>query len=138
MMTEAEQDAWCDARREDVIEHLAQQEGLTHGEVGDWPAWHFAPYVSLWAVESVASPGMVGWWAIAGDVPTDYCSAADCQHPRLAVARIAETWLDAVANTEPGAETLAGTSLAASLGPTVAGRAALLLKMAADDSAWTE
>jgi hypothetical protein len=67
-------DAWddrddekrCDARRREVVEYLGRQP-LRFGEVGDWPAWHVAPCVSVWAVESVSEPGIVGWWVICGD-----------------------------------------------------------------------
>ncbi|WP_353072428.1 DUF4826 family protein [Tunturiibacter gelidoferens] len=42
-----------------VTEYLAK-EGLDHGKVGSWPAWHLVPYVSIWAVESLLAPGHVG------------------------------------------------------------------------------
>lgn len=61
---------WCKAQRLQVIEYLSSQ-SLLHGEVGEWPAWDVYPYVSIWAVESIKRPGFVGWWAIAGDLPTD-------------------------------------------------------------------
>jgi len=138
-MTEADEDAWCEERRAEVAEYLAQQEDLVHGRIGDWPAWHFAPYVSMWAVESVTMPGMVGWWAICGDVPTDCCSAAsECAHPRAAMKQMAQGWIEAVMNTEQGAPTIAGTRLSANLAPKLAGKASLLLKMAADDELWAE
>src|SRR5437764_5727586 len=52
--------------------------------IGDWssdvcssdlslePRWFLSPYVAVWAVRSRANPDRVGWWAISGDLPTDY------------------------------------------------------------------
>jgi hypothetical protein len=82
---------WCAGCRRTVTEYLAK-EGLDHGEVGSWPAWHVVPYVSIWAVESLLAPGYVGWWAICGDLPTDYLSSATIKHPRKAMLAFADTW----------------------------------------------
>jgi len=87
----AVEEQWCDERRQQVIGYLAKQ-GLKHGEVGEWPAWHIPPYVSVWAIESLVSPGCLGWWVICGDLPTDYISASDIYHPREAMRAIAERW----------------------------------------------
>jgi hypothetical protein len=67
---------WCDARRADLSAYLARA-GVAHGLIGERPAWHIAPYVSRWAIESVARPEWIGWWVIAGNLPTDYISSAD-------------------------------------------------------------
>jgi hypothetical protein len=69
------EEKWCAECRRQVRRYLAG-ESVQHGRIGSWPAWHVAPYVSVWAIESRARPGCVGWWAICGDVPTDYESAA--------------------------------------------------------------
>jgi len=54
---------------------------------GDVPAFHVSPYVSLWAVRSKKTPDAVGCGIIAGDLPTDYLSAAEnAAHPRTALA----------------------------------------------------
>ena len=85
--------AWnlTDERRAQVTAYL-QREGVEHGHVGEWPAWHVAPYVSIWAIESKKRPDWIGWWVICGDLPTDYISAAQIQHPREAIRSIAEEW----------------------------------------------
>jgi hypothetical protein len=83
--------SWEAEQRQNVAAYL-KVEGLTHGEIGTDPAWAVYPYVSVWAVESVRSPGWVGWWAISGDLPTDYCSADGARDPRSAVQRVAESW----------------------------------------------
>ena len=79
---------WCADRRVEVADYLAA-EGVAHGQIGAWPAWHVAPYVSVWAIESKRKPGWVGWWVLCGDLPTDYVSAATIKHPRKAVEAFA-------------------------------------------------
>jgi hypothetical protein len=49
-MNETEE-KWCFSRLEDVQNYL-EREGVKHGRVGEWPAWHLQPYVSVWAIES--------------------------------------------------------------------------------------
>lgn len=50
------EERWCMARRDEVGEYL-QRQGLSHGEIGEWPAWHVAPISSIWAIESLKAPG---------------------------------------------------------------------------------
>ena len=69
-------------------------EKVDHGGVGEWPAFHVDPYVALWAVQSKRTPGAVGWWAISGDLPTDYISSSDGRHPREALRAISRSWFE--------------------------------------------
>jgi hypothetical protein len=55
----AVEERWCESRRVEVVDYL-RREGVGHRRVGEWPAWHVAPYVSVWAVESRTRPGWVG------------------------------------------------------------------------------
>jgi len=96
-----EEEMWCDARRAQVVEYLSLQD-LTYGAVGDVPAWRVFPYVSLWAVESGAYPGQVGWWVICGDCPTDYVTCEGERTPRSAVRAFAARWLEAADFLEKG------------------------------------
>jgi len=137
-LTEQEEEAWCAEQREEVAAYLASQDGLTHGEIGAWPAWHVAPYVSIWAIESVVRPGAVGWWAIRGDLPGDYCSSTDRGHPRLALRHFADSWRREVDETADGAETIGRTGLPAHLAPLLQARAELLAKWADDDALWPD
>lgn len=93
----AVEEHWCGERRKDVSEYLAR-EGLKHGEIGSWPAWHVVPYVSLWTIESLLAPGNVGRWAICGDLPTDCLSASAAKHPRKAMLAFANTWKEVAAS----------------------------------------
>lgn len=132
---------WCDACRQQVIDYLESQ-GLIHGEVGEWPAWHVAPYVSVWAVESLVRPRWVGWWVICGDLPTDYVSADSIKHPRQAMQAIAERWKELSEYMARGEEypgiTLGPPETWPELAPLLRTRSELLTQFAEDDSLWEE
>jgi hypothetical protein len=136
------EERWCASQRAAVTEYLRSQ-GLRHGAIGEWPAWHLAPLVSVWAIESLARPGWIGWWAISGDLPTDYLSAADMnppQHPRKAIRALAERWLSLVHAWEQGRDSeemrITGPHPPRELAPLLAARAKLLLEWTEDDSLW--
>ncbi len=137
----AGEEAWCLAQRTQVERYL-QTEVPEHGEVGEWPAWHLAPYVAIWAIESVAHPGGIGWWVISGDLPTDYCSAEQSRHPRDAMRAFAVRWNELAAlmkRSEAHPTMTIGTPedwpLLASL---LEARAGILQDWAADDALWAE
>lgn len=133
------EEKWCEERREEVAAYL-QREGVEHGCIGEWPAWHVAPYVSVWAIEGKKSPGCVGWWCICGDLPTDYVSAETIKYPREAVRSIAEEWRRLARLMVDGQEDpdtrIGRPEDRATLGPMLDSRAATLLKWADDDSLW--
>lgn len=95
------EETWCNSRREEVIEYLQAQQ-VIHGAVGEWPAWHVAPYVSIWAIESKINPGWIGWWVISGDLPTDYISADSIKHPREALLAFSNRWREMASYMERG------------------------------------
>jgi hypothetical protein len=137
-----DEERWCDEQRTRVAEYL-RSEGVEHGRIGEWPAWHVLPYVSIWAIESRARPEWIGWWVICGDLPTDYISAADIiapQHPRLALRVIAERWLKQVEAWNDGQEfegvRIPGPHSNRELAPLLKSRAELLVQWADDDSIW--
>ena len=44
------EEQWCEARRAEVAAYLEREgvvHGRMHGRIGEWPAWHVAPYVSV-------------------------------------------------------------------------------------------
>jgi hypothetical protein len=135
----AVEEGWCAQRQAQVLDYL-QRQGVKHGRVGEWPAWHIPPYVSIWAIESAARSDWVGWWVICGDLPTDYISADKFEHPRDALRAIAERWLDAAARmqrgeTHPTAQF--GSTLSQSeLMPLLEKRGGILLKWSNDDACW--
>ena len=133
--------AWCDDQRAVVIDYLARQQ-IEHGKVGEWPAWHIQPHVAVWAVESAIRPGWVGWWAISGDLPTDYTSCGAERHPRAGLRDIAERWRAAALLMGKG-KTVSDWSVGApeqrrELAPLLAARAETLLSFAADDALWSD
>ncbi len=130
---------WCAEGRKTVVTYL-HRELPAFGEVGAWPAWHVAPYVSVWAVESVVRPGHVGWWVIHGDLPTDYVSSQGNPTPREAVATIAERWRRLAALMEAGQThpdmSVGSHANARELAPLLKKRSATLADWARDDSNW--
>lgn len=138
---DAAEEQWCDARRADVAEYLLR-EGVEHGEVGDWPAWHVFPYVSIWAIESKRAPGQVGWWAIAGDLPTDYVSAGNVKHPRDAVRAFADRWdslsVDLANGKGNDAMRIGKPEDWPKLAPMLKARAGVLRGYADDDRIWSD
>lgn len=133
---------WCAAQQKIVVDYLRSQE-LKHGRIGEWPAWHIAPYVSIWAIQSLERPEWIGWWTICGDLPTDFISAADVkppQHPRKALRVIGRNWLEVVKARKNGREIentrFGDPSFRAELGPLLESRATQLMAWADDDSLW--
>jgi hypothetical protein len=138
------EERWCEQQRQCVADYLHSQ-GVEHGRIGEWPAWHLAPYVSIWAIESRVRPEWIGWWVICGDLPTDYISAADLeppQHPRRAMRAIAQFWLKAVDAWSQGLDyegfQIPGPHSHQGLAPLLEARAKLLVGFADDDSLWEE
>jgi hypothetical protein len=137
----AVEEAWCAQRRAEVAAYLERQ-GAVHGRIGEWPAWHIAPYVSIWAIESVQSPGWVGWWAICGDLPIDYMTAGKIRHPREALRGFSRSWSDLasrMARGEADPENAIGPPEKwPELAPLLEVRARLLSEFAGDDSLWED
>ena len=134
------EEQWCNERRREVSAYL-QRQGVAHNQIGEWPAWHVAPYVSVWAIESKANPGWVGWWVISGDLPTDHVSASNIKHPREAVAAFATRWHDIAVHMAQGKPTqdfsIGIPSEWPTLAPLLASRAELLQTWATDADLWS-
>jgi hypothetical protein len=94
-------DGWVRQERRKVADYLAA-EGCRHAGIGDWPAFLVEMHLALWAVQSTIHEGRVGWWAISGDVPTDYMSSSDGEHPREALRHFAALWLDVAEHMQRG------------------------------------
>ena len=138
------EETWCSDQRKIVADYLRSQ-NVTHGRIGEWPAWHIAPCVSIWAIESLARPESIGWWVICGDLPTDYISSVAVnppQHPRKAMRIIAQKWLEVVNAWKDGREAenlmIEDAGSQDELRSMLESRARLLLEWADDDSVWVE
>ena len=131
--------AWVSEQRNTVASYL-QRQGVQHGKIGEWPAWHLQPYLAVLAIESFAAPGHMGWWAISGDVPTDYVSFQDAGHPPEAMHYFAHRWAEIAScmlRGEPYSDTTIGTpDQWPVLGDLLQRRAILLEQFADDDSIW--
>jgi hypothetical protein len=127
-----------------TLKRLALQ-GVQHGRIGDWPAWHVAPCASIWAIESLVRPEWIGWWVLSGDLPTDYISSADVQPPQIprkAIRAIAERWLKQVEAWNAGRDyegiRIGGGHSHKELAPLLESRAKLLMEWWNDDSFWEQ
>ena len=85
------ENTWIASQRKIVQEYLDRQ-AVGHLGVGEYPAFHVHPYVAVWAVQSKKAPCWVGWWAISGDLPTDYVERGKIAHPREALRAFARQW----------------------------------------------
>jgi len=116
------------------------QDGLAVDHIGAAPAWHLAPYVSVWAVASRSGPDRRQWWVVCGDLPTDCISAASGSSPRDALLAFAARWSTAashmVRGESPSGFTIGPVSEASTLAPMLASRAESLQEMAADPELW--
>jgi hypothetical protein len=130
---------WCGECRRTITDYLAR-EGVVHGGVGPEPAWHLAPYISIWAIESLGVAGSVGWWAICGDLPTDYLSAANVKHPRNAMLAFADIWkdvADCMAQGKPHPSISFGPSeRSEELASLLENRSGILRRFAENDAVW--
>lgn len=140
-MDEKAEEAWENEQRLVVVRYLAHESelsGLVHGAVGEGAAWLLAPYVSIWAVKSIVSQGRVGWWAIAGDLPTDYLSGSEASDPRSATRAFALRWRRLVGSGGVSEGVRVGSPANwLELSPLLESRAELLLEWVEDDSLWS-
>ena len=132
---------WFAERRAEIIDYL-KAEGIKHGSIGDEPDWYVAPYVSIWPVGSLVAPGKIGWWAICGDIPTDYVSSEKAKNPREAMKAIASLWKEAAGYMARGEQhptfRIGNGEDDAELAPMLASRADTLLEWSANAEFWEE
>jgi hypothetical protein len=132
--------SWLDEQRRVILAYLERQ-GARHGGLPSDPSWFVAPYLSLWAVKSGARAGAIGWWAVAGDLPTDYLSSLDARDVRSAIRAFGNRWASAAASMsrgeQPSGFTIGEPSTWPKLAPILASRAEILEKWASDDELWS-
>ena len=88
----SDEERWC-AECAAEVARCADRLAPGHGRIGERPAWFAMPYASLWAVESAHRPEWIGWWVIAGDLPTDAVAAHDLAAPRDALRAFGRRWV---------------------------------------------
>lgn len=141
MTQDQSEEAWASEQRQTVRAYL-EKELVKYREIGEWPAWHVHPVLAIWAVESAQAPGRVGWWAVSGDVPTDYVSFADADHPRKAMLHFIKQWDEVSSSMLEGKKhphiTIGSPDQWPVLGNLLERRAELMRKFANDHSMWEE
>lgn len=138
-LTEEEQ--WIADERLKVAEYLEIQ-GCRHAGIAEWPVFFIEPYVALWAIQSTKHVGRTGWWAISGDVPTDYMSSSLGEHPRDALRHFAKEWADVADHMRRGKEhptlDLGSPDEWPAMAEMLEKRSEVLLECADDDETWAE
>jgi len=131
-------DAWC-AQQHKMVKWFMSHQSVKHGLIASSPAFHIAPLVSVWAIESAAHPGAVGWWVLAGDLPIDYFSAQTLDHPRKVLVAAADKWDEMLENIEAGRPNkviIPGLDEKPELREMLAARSTSLRQMAKDERVW--
>ena len=132
--------AWLREQRAQVEAYLTS-EGIAHGGVASEPDWYEPEVLAIWPVESGAAPGTLGWWAVSGDVPTDYVTAAPGMDARGALASVAARWHAAASRMAKGLApeglTIGPPEEWPTLAPVLQSRAETLAGWAADDELWS-
>ena len=130
---------WVTEERRKLIEYL-HREDVDHGGVPDEPDWLVAPHLAIWRIMSIKAPGAVGWWAISGDVPTDYISSGGIPDARTGMVKFSEHWSElsqCMLQGLPHPDVKIGTSDQwPKLGDLLLRRANLLAEIAAEDENW--
>jgi Domain of unknown function (DUF4826) len=133
------EEEWCKARAQEVAQCVHRLQ-LEHGRLGTWPAWHVAPYASIWAVERKDRPEWVGWWVVAGELPTDAIPAHDLPTPRDALRAFGKRWVLHGASLDRGEVPIQWAHLPDSALPKLTAqlksRGQALQVWADDESAW--
>jgi hypothetical protein len=83
--------AWVTGQRDMLSRYLICQK-LKHGGLSLEPRWFVSPSVAIWAVRSVHQPCRIGWWAISGDLPTDYVTCTIEQSDADVLRTFARKW----------------------------------------------
>lgn len=138
----AEDDAKWVASQKAYVEEYLRHENVAHLSVAEWPDFYVSPYLALWAVQSKESPGQIGWWAISGDVPTDYISSVSAKNPRAALYEIVARWTKISSEMLKGKQSpdykLGSPEDWPQLGELLAQRVKILQSFADDEEFWAE
>ena len=122
----------------EVLRYLEHFE-VRYRAVAEQPDWYLAPYISVWPVfgQHAQKPG---WFAIAGDIPTDYVSTDDAHDARSAMRHFSRLWLEAATCMEGGnvhpSFKIGKPEDWPSLHPMLRQRGELLAEFAEDESLW--
>ncbi len=140
-MNQDEFKKWNKNKRSCVISYLESQ-GIDSPDVGNWPAFEVAPHFGIWCVESKKQAGKIGWWAFAGDCPTDYVSENGECHPRSALRTLVSNWKgyipDMKRGNQPSGTSFGNGSNIQELGNLLSKRVDILEDWLEDDTLWED
>lgn len=123
-----------------IVEAYLRTLDVQHRGVAQESDWFVAPYVSIWRVESMSTPGAIGWWAIGGDLPTDYVSSNDAGNAREALSAFANRWREVSEYMLRGEDhptiRIGKKEHRKPLGELLSQRARIIGKWAKDDGLW--
>ncbi len=103
-MNEQDEEKWIKNERHSVIQYI-KRNVEEYGNIGEWPAFHIAPIIAVWAVESKKTPGWVGFWAFSGNLPGDVIQRNwndKGDNPRKALSRMNDVWRTYIKHLEIG------------------------------------
>jgi hypothetical protein len=127
-------------RARDEVEAYLRHFEVAFVSIGATPSWALPPHLAVWPIYGENGPIHPGWYAISGDVPTDYVSSSDAPDARAAVWHFARLWREVAATMASGRahpEMKIGTPEQwPTLHSRLHERALLLAEFAADDSLW--
>ena len=130
---------WLGEQHASVQRYLDSEE-VRHRGVSSDPVWFVAPCISLWTVESHKKAGVIGWWVISGDLPTDYLSGRDARDARSALTAFARRWREVSGYMLRGRAhptiRLGHTTNQKELGDLLRRRAEILQSFVDDDAMW--
>lgn len=140
-MNQQEFATWNVMRRAEVIAYL-ESHGISSPQVGEWPAFEVAPHFGIWCVESQKQKGKIGWWAFAGDCPTDYVSEDGQCHPRAALRSLLKRWKEYIpymkAGNQPPDTKIGNGANLLELGELLERRIEVLNDWLNDDNLWEQ
>lgn len=114
---------------------------LRFSEVPLEPDWHLAPHVFVWRVFGFNSDVEPSWFAISGNLPTDYVTTHHADDARGAMRHFARLWLEAAdcmkAGTAHQSFTIGTPEKWPEIHPWLRERAVRLAEFAEDDTLWT-
>ena len=128
------------AQQRGNVERYLETESVRHGGVDADCSWYVAPYISVWIVRSLARLGSVGWWAISGDLPTDYLRGGDATDARSALRAFARRWREVAEYMRRGEDhpdmSVGNPENMTELGELLRRRAEIIQEFVSDDSLW--
>jgi hypothetical protein len=133
--------AWFAECRERLLKSLAT-EGLAHGDISEEPHSYASGFASIWEVPHPYLPNTAGWWAINGDLPTNYLPVSEARDPRAFLRAIAPVWRATAYVLERGDQPPEFAPVPpedrAHVAALLHRRADILDEWAADEEAWEE